>query len=92
MSDYIDQLNEVLQTKSGRRVLWSIMEQSNVFGISYTGEVNSTLFNEGMRSTGNRLLVQIQQANPDAFLLMQKEHLDQIKAEKIRKENKREID
>lgn len=90
MSDYIEDLKSTLQTKAGRNVLWSIMDQANVFGMSYTGEVNSTIFNEGMRNMGNRLLIQIQQANPDAFLLMQKEHIERIKEENARKENEHE--
>ena len=90
MSDYIEDLKSILQTKQGRNVLWKILEQANVFGMSYTGEVNSTFFNEGARSAGNRLLVQIQQASPESFLLMQKEHLEKIQAENSRKEKERE--
>ena len=90
MSDYIEDLKSILQTKQGRNVLWQMLEQANVFGMSYTGEVNSTFFNEGARSAGNRLLVQIQQASPESFLLMQKEHLEKIQAENSRKEKERE--
>ena len=90
MSDYIEDLKSILLTKQGRNVLWQMLEQANVFGMSYTGEVNSTFFNEGARSAGNRLLVQIQQASPESFLLMQKEHMEKIQAENSRKENERE--
>ena len=90
MSDYIEDLKSILQTKQGRNVLWQMLEQANVFGMSYTGEVNSTFFNEGARSAGNRLLVQIQQASPESFLLMQKEHMEKIQAENSRKENESE--
>lgn len=90
MSDYIEDLKIVLQTKAGRSVLWQMLEQANVFGMSYTGEVNSTFFNEGARSAGNRLLVQIQQASQEAFLLMQKEHMERVQAENLRKEKERE--
>ena len=90
MSDYIEDLKSVLQTKAGRSVLWQMLEQANVFGMSYTGEVNSTFFNEGARSAGNRLLVQIQQASQEAFLLMQKEHMERVQAENLRKEKERE--
>ena len=90
MSDYIEDLRSVLKTSAGRNVLWQVLEQANVFGISYTGESNSTFFNEGMRNIGNRLLAHIQQANPDAFLLMQKEHIKRGNDEKLRKEKERE--
>ena len=89
MSDYIEDLKSVLQTKAGRNVLWRMMEQANVFGLSYTGEVNSTFFNEGARNIGNRLLIQIQQASPELFLLMQKEYMEKVQAENSRKEKER---
>ena len=90
MFDYIEDLKNILQTKAGRNVLWQIMEQANVFGLSYTGDAKSTFFNEGARSAGNRLLVQIQQASPESFLLMQKERMDRVQAENSRKGKERE--
>ena len=79
VSDYFQDLENVLRTKSGRRVLWCILSQANVFGLSYTGEVNSTMFNEGKRNVGNQLLAQIQGVRVDLFMLMQKENLERIK-------------
>ena len=90
MSDYIEDLKSVLQTKAGRNVLWRMMEQANVFGLSYTGEVNSTFFFVCARNIGNRLLIQIQQASPELFLLMQKEYMEKVQAENSRKEKERE--
>ena len=82
MSDYFEDLRAVLQTSAGRNVLWQMLEQANVFGMSYTGDVNSTFFNEGARSMGNRLLIQIQQADAAGFIKMQQEHLAKLKEEK----------
>ena len=82
MSNYFEDLRSVLQTSAGRNVLWQMLEQANVFGMSYTGDVNSTFFNEGARSMGNRLLIQIQQADAASFIKMQQEHLAKLEEEK----------
>ena len=79
VSDYREDLECVLRTESGRHVLWSILTLANVFGLSYTGEVNATMFNEGRRNVGNELLAQIQGVNVDLFLLMQRENLERIR-------------
>ena len=79
VSDYLTDLENVLRTESGRRVLWSILSQANVFSLSYTGEVNSTMFNEGKRNVGNELMAHIQQVDVGLFLLMQKENIERIK-------------
>ena len=83
MNDYFEDLRSVLQTGAGRNVLWQMLEQANVFGMSYTGDVNSTFFNEGARSMGNRLLIQIQQADAASFIKMQQEHLAKLEEEKL---------
>ena len=83
MNDYFEDLRSVLQTSAGRNVLWQMLEQANVFGMSYTGDVNSTFFNEGARSMGNRLLIQIQQADAASFIKMQQEHLAKLEEEKL---------
>ena len=79
VSDYQQDLETVLRTESGRHVMWSILSLANVFGLSYTGEVNSTMFNEGKRNVGNELLAHIQGVNVDLFLLMQRENLERIR-------------
>ena len=79
VSDYLTDLENVLRTESGRRVLWSILSQANVFSLSYTGEVNSTMFNEGKRNVGNELMAHIQQVDVGLFLLMQKENIERMK-------------
>ena len=83
MNDYFEDLRSVLQTGAGRNVLWQMLEQANVFGMSYTGDVNSTFFNEGARSMGNHLLIQIQQADAASFIKMQQEHLAKLEEEKL---------
>ncbi len=92
MSNYFEDLRSVLQTSAGRNVLWQMLEQANVFGMSYTGEVNSTFFNEGARSMGNRLLIQIQQADAASFIKMQQEHLAKLEEEKRLKKMDRPSD
>jgi hypothetical protein len=63
----------VLSTPSGRRFLWRWLEICGIYKTSMTGN-STTFFNEGMRSVGLSLLADIVEAQPDAYLNMQKEH------------------
>lgn len=72
-----EDLRKVLETVSGRRVLWSILDASGVYGLSYTGEAMSTGFNEGRRQIGITLLQKIEDLAPGSFLMMQREVLDE---------------
>lgn len=74
-------LRSVLNTAEGRRVLWRILSQAQVFTASYTGD-QDTFFNEGKRNIGIWMLEELMQAKPEAFLQMQREaHAESKKEE-----------
>ncbi|MBA1159380.1 hypothetical protein [Microvirga mediterraneensis] len=72
-----DDLRKVLDSREGRRVLWSLLDAAGVYGLSYTGEAMSTGFNEGRRSVGITLLQKIEDLAPGSFLTMQREVLEE---------------
>ena len=64
----------ILSIKDGREWIWALLESCNVFSQSFVqGEPESTAFNEGKRSVGNRLLAEITSGAPEAFVQMMKE-------------------
>ena len=86
-----ENLKSVLNTQHGRHVIWHLLEMCNVFSISYTGDVNSTIFNEGTRSAGNRILREINAADETKYLIMQQENIDRKNINKALKEKEDEI-
>lgn len=72
-----EDLREVLDTAAGRRVLWSILDVSGVYGLSFTGEALGSAFNEGRRQIGITLLQKIEDLAPGSYLTMQREALDE---------------
>lgn len=68
----LNDLCVVLATREGRRHTWRQLSDCGVFRSSFTGN-STTFFNEGRRDVGLRLLADVMEARPDAFLLMQQE-------------------
>jgi hypothetical protein len=66
----IRDLLTVLSTVEGRRFYWNLMGDCGVFMVSYVKDSDKTVFNEGMRSIGNMLLVKVNEADPGAYSLM----------------------
>jgi len=69
--DILD-LQNILAQKWGRRVIWKYLEFCKIFTTSMTGN-NWTYYNEGQRNVGNKILADVMEANPDAFIQMSKE-------------------
>jgi len=63
----------VLSTVEGRRFYWNLMGDAGVFQISYVNDSDKTIFNEGMRSIGNQMLVMVNEADPNMYALMAEE-------------------
>lgn len=76
-----DDMKHVMSSEQGRRFVWGLLDQAGVFRISFTGEVNSTIFNEGNRNAGLALFNDVFGLCPDLYLQMAKE------AEKDREAN-----
>jgi len=62
----------LLAEDRGRRIAWSLLEQTHVFRTSMTGN-SQTFFLEGERNIGLKLLDTIMATNPQAFAQMQAE-------------------
>lgn len=78
-------LRQVIETKSGRRFLFSLMSASGTFEKTFTGSSQS-YFNEGRRSIGLELFHEVMDMEPDKFVAMWKED-KQAAAERERRIN-----
>jgi hypothetical protein len=65
----LDDLRQLLDLPAGRRFVWKWLEVAGVFRSSYTGD-NNTFFNEGRRSIGLKMLADVTEAAPEAYLQM----------------------
>ena len=71
-------LRVVLSTVQGRDVMWRVLEFTGLYHTSYDRDApHETSFREGKRQIGLLLLSEINNVDPLAFQLMQKEHLDE---------------
>lgn len=69
----LDDVKALLAMKPGRRFIWRYLSESGLFRTSFSTNGSQTSFNEGMRNVGLTMLADISEANPDAFVLMQRE-------------------
>ncbi|MBT9467210.1 hypothetical protein [Hydrogenophaga sp.] len=65
-------LQWVMSDKRGRRHVWRQLELAGVYRLSYTGD-EGTIFNEGQRNMGLRLLGDITTHCPEQYIEMLKE-------------------
>jgi hypothetical protein len=72
---WLDDLRWVLTDKRGRRFMWWLLSITGFFKLSYSGNNDETNFNEGNRNVGLQLMNGINQASPDSYSVMMKEHL-----------------
>lgn len=66
-------IENVMNTVSGRRFVWKHLNEARVFQSSFTGDNNNTNFNEGQRNAGLRIFSDIMRVCPDMWLVMAKE-------------------
>ena len=64
---------EVLDTESGRRVLWHILSMTGLYRPSFNIDTCVMSFNEGSRNIGLKLLDSITGVDPNAFIKMMDE-------------------
>lgn len=70
----IDDLQWLMGSKRGRRIVWRLLQNAGVNRLSYTpGDALATAFNEGQRNQGNRLQALIQAHASEAYGLMVQE-------------------
>jgi hypothetical protein len=68
----LEDLREILATKSGRRFVWRLLNASELFSIAEV--MNASIYAlEGKRKLGKLLFLDVMEAAPEAYLLMMKE-------------------
>lgn len=68
----LNDIRFVLSERSGRRFVWRYLEEAGIFRTSFTGN-SETFFREGGRNLGLKLLADINEAQPDAYVQMVRE-------------------
>lgn len=71
----IDDVSFILSHPQGRRFFWRYLSLCNMWKTSFTGN-STTFFNEGERNIGLRLMADINEASPEAYVQMVKENID----------------
>jgi len=63
-------MKDLLATHFGKRILWRYLAFCKIFESSFTVDPNITSFNEGKRDVGLKMLADISEADPGAFVEM----------------------
>ena len=72
-------LQTVLKTPQGRRVLWQLLQAAQIRQHGFIpGDALATAFHCGQRSVGLFLLEEIEQAQPGAYQQMRSEYVAEI--------------
>lgn len=66
----IEDIQHVMGSEQGRRVLWSLLEKGSVFGSCFTSDPHVTAFNEGQRNLALALFQRIMAHCPEQYLAM----------------------
>ena len=75
-------LQAVLKTASGRRVLWRLLQAARVRQHAFVpGDTAATAFHCGQQSIGLFLLAEIEEAAPNAYVQMRGEYLSEVNSE-----------
>jgi len=69
---HLADLREILSTRYGRRYIWDLMAQCKPFVNAMTGN-SQTFFNLGLQFIGQAMFLDIMEATPDSFTIMQRE-------------------
>lgn len=66
----IDDIQFVMGTEQGRRVIWALLEKGQVFGVCFNADPHFTAFNEGQRNLALSLFQRVMSHCPDQYLKM----------------------
>ncbi|EAA4074519.1 hypothetical protein IH181_003745 [Salmonella enterica subsp. enterica serovar Napoli] len=66
----IDDIQFVMSSEQGRRVIWSLLEKGQVFGACFNVDPHITAFNEGQRNLALVLFQRVMAHCPDQYLKM----------------------
>lgn len=73
----IDDIQFVMGSEQGRRVIWSLLEKGQVFGACFNVDPQITAFNEGQRNLALVLFQRVMAHCPDQYLKMAAEASEQ---------------
>ena len=65
-----EDIRQVMSTESGRRVVWSVLEQGKVFASTFAVDPCVTAFNEGQRNLALALFSRVMTVCPEQYLKM----------------------
>lgn len=73
-----DDIQHLMNSKQGRRVIWWMLEKGHVFGTTFSPvDPHISAFNEGQRSLALALLTRVMQHCPEQYLKMAAEANEQ---------------
>lgn len=76
-ADINDAVLGLMQTRPGRRLVWWLLQIGRVGGQPYSRDPYDTAFNCGELNVGNQILARVTTVDPQGYLNMQKEQLDE---------------
>lgn len=65
-----EDLQRVMWTEWGRRFVYRHLSRAGVYRLSYNGNVNDTVFNEGQRNMGLMLISELLEVCPNEYRKM----------------------
>ena len=68
-----DDLRWLMADPRGRRFMWSLLERTGLFRLSFAGTEAETAFNEGHRDIGLTVFNDVMRVAPDLYLTMARE-------------------
>ncbi|MFC3191298.1 Bbp19 family protein [Pseudocitrobacter faecalis] len=66
----IEDIQFIMGSEQGRRVVWSLLEKGKVFSPCFAGDSHLTAFNEGQRNLALVLFQRVMTHCPDQYLKM----------------------
>jgi len=82
-----EDLKAVMGTQQGRRVMWRLLHNgAGLYEPSFTGEGLSSAYNEGRRSVGLKLMLELQRVDERAYIDMMSEALADARVDATLKE------
>ena len=72
-----DDIQFVMGSEQGRRVIWSLLEKGQVFGACFNVDPHITAFNEGQRNLALALFQRVMAHCPEQYLKMAAEASEQ---------------
>lgn len=72
----VQDLRAIMESPTGRRFMWRLLEQTGLYKTSFTGN-STTFFNEGQRNIGLWLISQVNENCLDEYTRMVKENREE---------------